>query len=68
MTQMIEIIDEDLVGHVVNVRHIVAITGNKSGDRVLLLSTGREVKLHESEDIDSLLDRINNLDDYGMEE
>jgi hypothetical protein len=65
---MIEVIDEDLVGHVVNVRHIVAITGNKSGDRALLLSTGREVRLHESEDIASLLDRINDREEYGLEE
>jgi hypothetical protein len=60
---MVEIIDEDLTGHVVNVQHIVAIKGNKTGDRILLLSTGHEVRLHESEDIASLLDRINDLEE-----
>lgn len=63
MTHMIEIMDEELAGHIVNVLHIVAITSNKSGDRVLLLSTGKEIKLHESEDIETLLDRI-----IGLEE
>ena len=63
MTHMIEIMDEEFAGHIVNVLHIVAITSNKSGDRVLLLSTGKEIKLHESEDIETLLDRI-----IGLEE
>ncbi|MCE8545642.1 hypothetical protein KBY25_07360 [Ruegeria pomeroyi] len=63
MVQMIEIIDDELTGHVVNVQHIVAITGNNSGDQVLLLSTGREIKLHESEDIDMLLGKIQGLEE-----
>lgn len=58
MVQMVEILDDELTGHVINVQHIVAITGIKSGESVLLLSTGKEVKLHESEDFDMLLDKI----------
>ncbi|WP_093027473.1 hypothetical protein [Ruegeria marina] len=60
---MIEIIDNELMGHVVNVQHIVAISDNKSGERILLLSTGRELVLHESEDMVSLLERIQGLED-----
>ena len=58
MVRMVEILDEDLTGHVINVQHIVAITGNGPGGGVVLLSTGREVKLHESEDIEQLLEKI----------
>ncbi len=63
MIQMVEILDDELRVHIINVQHIVAVTGNRSGEGVLLLSTGREIKLHESEDFDVLLDKIQQPED-----